>query len=285
MYTRLLPLLIAFGILAAGAVPPLAAAPIHEAAKKGNIKQLTRLLKNKKANLINARDEQGMAPLHYAAQGNHDKAVALLLENGSEIDPKSANGDVTPLMMAVAKKAGAVVDLLLEHGADANAISEHAGGPLHMAARLGDMNIFEQLLRHGANPITQDKNEGWAPIHYAVFFQQRDIVRRLLADSVIVDAKAHRGYTPLHIAAERGDVETMELLLAHKADPNTPTMSRRTPLHEAARRGRLEAVQLLLDSGADPSLKDEYNATALEEATQYEHTEIVRVLRAHANVR
>src|SRR5690606_36674871 len=126
------------------------------------------------------------------------------------------------------------VDLLLAGGADVNAMSAYGGGPLHMAAGVGDSSLVALLIAKGADPNARDRNEAWTPLHHAVFHRQRGIVALLLADSVLVNERAHRGYTPLHMTAELGDAGMAKMLLAYGADPNARTMAGRTPLHEAA---------------------------------------------------
>ena len=40
---------------------------------------------------INAKDESGRTPLHYAARANNDDVVSLLLENGARLDIDDKN--------------------------------------------------------------------------------------------------------------------------------------------------------------------------------------------------
>lgn len=76
------------------------------------------------ARALIARDadvnKTGWTPLHYAAAGVQDQQaalVALLLEQHAYIDAASPNG-TTPLMMAAQYGTRAVVQLLLDEGAD-----------------------------------------------------------------------------------------------------------------------------------------------------------------------
>lgn len=63
----------------------------------------------------------GWTPLHYVASADHPDSVAiarlLLQEHAAYIDAASPNGS-TPLMLAAQYGSGAMVELLLEEGAD-----------------------------------------------------------------------------------------------------------------------------------------------------------------------
>ena len=65
-------------------------------------------------------NKPGWSPLHYAASGPEPAVVQLLIERGAEVDAASPNRS-TPLMMAARYGSEASVDLLLARGADPKA--------------------------------------------------------------------------------------------------------------------------------------------------------------------
>jgi ankyrin repeat protein len=65
-------------------------------------------------------NKPGWSPLHYAATGPEPAVVQLLLERGAQVDALSPNRS-TPLMMAARYGDPASVDLLLAKGADPKA--------------------------------------------------------------------------------------------------------------------------------------------------------------------
>jgi ankyrin repeat protein len=82
------------------------------AALRGNLEWVQRLLdRGAKVN------EDGWAPIHYAAAGPEPRVLALLLERGALLEAKSPNR-TTPLMMASGYGAEGNVDLLLARGAE-----------------------------------------------------------------------------------------------------------------------------------------------------------------------
>ena len=87
----------------------------------------------------------------------------------------------TPLHLASSKGSGETVKLLIEHGADVNALDGKHSTPLHLAAS-------SQLALKG------------------------NVVRLLLSHGANVGAKDERDRTPLQIASSRGLLEIVELL-------------------------------------------------------------------------
>lgn len=83
----------------------------------------------------NIRDTDGDAPLHTAADSSYDKAIEtmnLLLEHGADINALSGDG-WTPLMMASRKCNPNNVKFLLQNGANVNVGHDMFGrGPLDM---------------------------------------------------------------------------------------------------------------------------------------------------------
>jgi ankyrin repeat protein len=97
--------------------------------------------------LVTARDpRQGWTPLLYAAAtclGDPHAVTRLLLDHDADSDDRGE--DLTALYAAVRVDAPAVVELLLERGADPN-----DGDALYHATELDDHTCLRLLLEHGA---------------------------------------------------------------------------------------------------------------------------------------
>ena len=112
----------------------------------------------------NARDEDGLTPLHYAATESETPAiVTALVRAGSNPNARDEKGR-TPLHYAVLKSTTpAVVTALVKAGADLNARSKSGATPLHLAALENKTSVIvAALLDAGANPAARDK-EGKTP--------------------------------------------------------------------------------------------------------------------------
>jgi uncharacterized protein len=91
-----------------------------------------------------AVNRTGWTPLHYAASGPEALVVALLLERGAQIEALSPNR-TTPLMMAARYGPEAAVDLLLARGASLQARNDSALGPVDFAVLAGREALAQRL--------------------------------------------------------------------------------------------------------------------------------------------
>lgn len=133
----------------------------------------------------------------------HEKIVALMLENGADVNRRVWNR--APLNVAIERNNFDLVQVLVKNGADVNAMlcSRMRGGrqitecsespnrhsPLHDAAYYSSINIIRFLLENGADPNPDSK---MLPLHTAVDVRDKDIVEILLkngADPYQIDFK------------------------------------------------------------------------------------------------
>lgn len=118
--------------------------------------------------------------------------------------------------------------------------------------------LAEVINRHPALINKPDKDNGFAPLHWAVITHQTNMVAFLLAKGARVNATDLYGMTPLHKAAAFNDKAIAEMLLAHGADPLAfgakYGVIKMAPIHLAAESGYTDLVELFLDDGVDVDL-------------------------------
>jgi ankyrin repeat protein len=220
--------------------------PLHSAAYHGDFEMIQLLLKYE-AN-VNARGANGQTPLHFVTSGPYMA--------GPNIDLSLSN----------------IVRLLLEHGADPNAMDIDRFTPLHVAVQYGRVGAVRVLLEHSAN----------------VGSQAGDRTTIFHAASEFVNAREAKDRTALHLVSdfrhyavtnvELSVSNVTRLLLEHGANINARDDTFFTPLHSAARYGRVEVARLLLEHGANVGAEDEDGRTASDVAVGGTRNEIMQLL-------
>lgn len=94
-------------------------------------------------------NQEGWAPLHYAAFAGHLEGLKLLLEAGADVNAKAAEGS-TPLIMAARDGHTDVIALLLKYKADPNVVNESGMTALRWAIRREDTDNMELLVEADA---------------------------------------------------------------------------------------------------------------------------------------
>jgi ankyrin repeat protein len=127
---------------------------VFEAAAVGRTDRLRELL-DADPELANAWAQDGFQPLGLASFFGHVGAARLLVERGADVNSAARNDlKVAPLHSAVAEKDAdtryELAALLLEHGADPNALQQDEFTPLMAADQQGDARLRELLVEHGA---------------------------------------------------------------------------------------------------------------------------------------
>ncbi|CAG0907242.1 unnamed protein product [Cyprideis torosa] len=135
---------------------------------------------------------------------------------------------------------------------------------LHVFALLpGYHPVVELLLHHGADPNALTSPFNRTPLHLAATGETATV---LIDNGAVVSARDKWGQTPLLLVARRGHHSLAEVLLDNGADPNIPDSDKQTPLHLASERGHHSLAELLLDHGADVLATDRRGRTPLSEA-------------------
>jgi ankyrin repeat protein len=145
-------------------------------------------------------------------------------------------------------------------------ISAAFAGPLHDAAKDGEVDKAKQLLDQGA-ALAEPDQAGEPALLIAALAGHADVVALLLDRGTDVHIRNKGGLTALHAAAFGGHLDIVELLIGRGAAVNdTKNLYHMSPLHAAAEEGHREVVELLMAKGADIEAKERNGYTPLTQA-------------------
>jgi ankyrin repeat protein len=224
-------------------------------------------------------------PLEYASYcyGGSAAIVEYLLDNGADVNLHTP-GDNSPLMWAlrssdsVDDKMREMAKRMIEMGANATYRTSITGRtPLHGAAGNGDRELVMMLIMRGADK-TIKANPGWDDGTPADYARQGGHVELALE----LEGKNVVAYRDtLHYAAKNGDLAKTRSLISRGAnlDEQEP-VSFYTPLHYAAMHDQPEVAKALLDAGANPNLMSYAGTSPLREAVVKYHREVSMALIA-----
>ena len=172
------------------------------------------------------------------------------------------------LCIAVEDDAYASLDLLLDKGVSASAVSAQGYSALYTAARRGKTDIVELLLLHGANVHTLSRPNQRTALWGALYADNtpanpnlsQSITELLLSAGADPNARGQAGLgaTILFQAAEWGNTGMMSLLLEKGALTNLRSRHNETALIVACKNVRYAATRLLLQNGADVNARHEF---------------------------
>ncbi|RAH56710.1 ankyrin [Aspergillus piperis CBS 112811] len=137
----------------------------------------------------NTKDENGMTPLHYAAQ---------LLPSGDDFwgEPVEEQQMWQSLLRGL-------------HKDDLNEQDDDGRTPMSYAAVAGDAWVVNKLFEAGADPYQSDKN-GRSPLSWAAQCGGKEIIKLLSWNIRYFNDKDNRGWTPFHYFLQREPEPTEE---------------------------------------------------------------------------
>ncbi len=151
--------------------------------------------------LLTERDDNGFLRLHYAVlDGQIPLSVGVVKRFPHLVNDCANIRKQTPLHWAVLKNRLALVILLVENGADVNALDTEGYSSLTTAVQFNLVPIAHYLVTKGARLDTID-NEGHTLMHWGAYFGHERIVDYLLVQKLSATAIDYSGRTPLHWAS------------------------------------------------------------------------------------
>ena len=202
--------------------------------------------------------------------GDRDTVLKAIKESCSRSSHAQVLKGTTILHLAVQCAEPPVVEQILaiassnpEVVIDINAQDKDGNTPLHLAAKLGRVNVVQALLGHPSTDTTVLNYQARSPLDLArspEVFQQIQLARVQFLENQVRNLRRF---------VDQNDYGRLEKLLEDSQvvailDINGPELAKDpstvetvgTLLHEAARKGDIKLIQLLLLNGADPFRRD-----------------------------
>ncbi|CAB9523462.1 ankyrin 3, node of Ranvier (ankyrin G) [Seminavis robusta] len=210
----------------------------------------------------------GVTAMHVAAQGGHKAVVDLLIESGADVtvlddEKRSA------LLLAVKGNYGEVASSLVKAGADPNTEYVDDEGKSHNllfdAIMVENDDFAVMLVEKGANLGHTDEKKVTTLLQ-AAHRGLSNITEKLLEKNSkpeYVDAASEDGITPLIAACSEGHPEVVKQLIAAKVNANAVDKDGTTALMAAAARGHHNIVSDLLAAKVDVNAQNVDGHTAL----------------------
>lgn len=166
---------------------------------------------------------------------------------------------------------------LLDRGIDPNTVDAQGNSLLILAAREGQLDTVETLLKY--RPRIDYRNQaGDSALMLAALRGHDDVARALLKGGAAVN---HEGWAPLHYAAFEGREGILDALVAAGADVNAPAPNKATALMLAARNGHVGVVRRLLAlPQTDLNALNDVGLSADAWALQNKNTDIAELIAA-----
>ncbi len=189
------------------------------------------------------------APLHHAVYLGRKENVQALIDNGANVDQKTAFDNLAPFHFAAANGKIDMAQVLLANKANANQEDSYGMAPIHFAAAGGHKELVQVLLENGVSVDQKTKLDN-APIHFAAYMGHKEIVQVLLENGVSADQEDSYGMTPIHYAAANGKIDMARFLIANGANMELKDGCERTPSKVAAANGKIDMVRFFQEKRA-----------------------------------
>jgi len=215
---------------------------------------------------------------HITGGGGNLEALELLHRFGLNVN--GIPGGVPPLvyMMLWADNPSGPY-WLLDHNADPNLAWGNDGeAPLHVAARRWNVAMVERLVDHGAD-VLRRRADGATPHTLAELHGNPEIAAWLLAHGAVDELSPLERFIA---ACARGDQHAASAIVAaHPGVQSELRPEHHLMLHRPAESGNAAILETMLSCGFETEAKDNDNVTPLHRAAMGGHVEAVRVLLKH----
>lgn len=224
--------------------------------------------------------------LHLCCQWGLTRVVQALIDHGANVNALDVNNK-TPAHIAIENQHDDIINILLCHpGIDLKLRDKSGFTPFATALAIRNHKAAQRILEKLPNAAEIMDQRGRNFLHVAIIKDDLESVLFLLAIQVDVNSRVHDAYqsTPLHLAAASKNEMIIRNLILAGARVNERDSVQKMPLHIAIERGNISAVSALIQNNADYDAIDADGNNALHLAVQGGQLAIVRELLTESRV-
>lgn len=182
----------------------------------------------------------------------------------------------TPLIIAVGNSYIDTAKILIENGANINAVDIEGWSALSYAVNNGDIESAKLLLENKA----KIKDELLIAIKSPIVESRINIMKLLIDNKANINYADEDEFTPLNIAIESGDMELTKFLITNGANVNSLMQDGVSLIGYAIAQNNMDLLQILIENGANVNYTngDSWADTPLKTASRLGLDNVVRIL-------
>jgi len=208
---------------------------------------------------VDAADPTGQTALMWAAAKGRTENIALLIAHGANVNAVSQHG-FTPLFFALRSKVPAASLALLDAGASSKSVLPD--GTSVVAAALDNDNVpFAMTVVSRGTDLTQRDAKGRQLLHVVAASGKAELVKMVLSKGVDPNALSEPPPAPTPPPQPVQAAGGGKVAVADGTRPPPPAAVATPPLVFAAAAGSAAAMKALVDAGAKVSIKAQDGTT------------------------
>ncbi|CAL8116857.1 unnamed protein product [Orchesella dallaii] len=230
---------------------------------------------------LKSKRAERFSPIQLALLCNHEKQfelIQLLISHKVDLNERDSDSS-TPLHYAVAReqvppRVIEIVKLLIENGADPDAVNQHGLTFLHRAPYFLTPEIYDELIVFFYSSVWKDYLTLLTPhnhshLHNSVvkFVPLPSTLDIFKSIGIDFNGQDNDGDSVVFLAIEGGrNAEFLSTLFEYGSDWKIPNKNQENALHIAALYGNVSALELFISFGCDVNAKNTEGRTPLHNA-------------------